>query len=291
MMKNRRSYAFCRWLGVLLWSLPLVAFDDAAEVVAKLKAFHQNKPYRAAFQGTFHTENNGIPVLAKTESQVLFKDAKHLVYETQLTIEVVAMPPQPVSTLRQVHDGSTMWLDLKLSTSEKHQVLKMDLKNINMLRNGQAQLSFMPGKPGGLDPITLVLRYLDLFPFQIEKRDGDRVTLFSELPSLFWHQFGIVEPEGAKIDFSSVRLVVNRKTQVIHEIQIGQGDKAHMVMQVKDYQALQRGSISATAFRYQPPEIARVSDVDQSMGLKKPAEPLKLPEKKKTQQEKNDSKK
>ncbi|CAM2006334.1 hypothetical protein [Acanthopleuribacter pedis] len=279
-------------LMVMSLGLPLQAMEDGSKLAAKLKKHHQGKAYEGQFHMLFNTENNGIPVKATTESKVGFKDPNHLAITSTLDFEIPALPKQPGTDIHQVHDGKRMWLDVKIGDFKNSQVLTISLKNIAKVRNAQGQLSFMPGKPGAVDPMSLILQYLTLFPWRIEKTEGDWATLYTELPSLMWHQFGVVDPEGAKIDFSSVRIEANTQTNAIRAVRIGKGEKAHMNLTVKSYEQVAKNSFAPERFQYKPPTGANINDLDVRLGLAKPKTPapqkapVKEPDPKKTETKK-----
>lgn len=247
--------------------------EDGTALAARLKKHYLGKAYEGTFDVLFHTENNGIPVKVTTQSKVSFQDPMHLAMTATLDFEIPALPNQPTTDILQIHDGQKMWLDVDIRGLKSRQVLTIALANINKVRNSQGQLSFMPGKPGAVDPVSLIIQYLNVFPWRIEASDGDWDTLYSELPSLMWHQFGVVDPEGAKIDFSSVRIEANRKTNQIRAMRIGKGDKAHMAMTVTALKLVDKKSFKSEQFQYKVPSGANVNDLDQRLSGPRPKAP------------------
>ncbi len=270
------------WSFVFLAALlPLAAMEDGTALANRLKKHYLGKAYEGTFDILFHTENNGIPVKVITQNKVSYKDPMHLAMTATLDFEIPALPNQPTTDIAQVHDGKKMWLDVDIRGLKSRQVLTISLTNIAKVRNSQGQLSFMPGKPGAIDPLSLIMQYLNVFPWRIEAQDGDWVTLFSDIPSLMWHQFGVVDPEGSKIDFSSVRIEANQKTNQIRAVRIGKGEKAHMALTVAALKMVDKKSFKPEQFQYKTPTGANVNDLDQRLSRPqpKPAAPTPPPKK------------
>lgn len=257
------------------------AMDDGTALANRLKKHYLGKAYEGTFDILFNTENNGIPVKVTTQNKVSFKDPMHLAMTATLDFEIPALPNQPTTDIVQVHDGRKMWLDVDIRGLKSRQVLTISLANIVKVRNSQGQLSFMPGKPGAVDPVSLIVQYLNVFPWRIEARDGDWVTLYSDIPSLMWNQFGVVDPEGSKIDFSAVRIEANQKTNQIRSVRIGKGEKAHMVLTVATLKMVDKKSFKAELFQYKTPSGANVNDLDQPLTRPQPKAPAQTPPPKK----------
>ncbi|CAM2066027.1 hypothetical protein SCOR_11645 [Sulfidibacter corallicola] len=256
----------------------------------KMKARYAGQPLFVAYEGKFITENNGMLVEATFASKMTVRDANHLEMTSDIQMAIQAMNVSPKILMNLVHDGREMWLDLEFPHIPNRQVVKIDLKHMRKLAELNGQLSFIPGKPGTRNPIELIVEYTDLFPFDLERVKDDKAFLKAQIPQFLWTQFGVPEPEGSGIDFSTATLVLDRKSGQIREMHIGNGEKKHFEMRFTEQQFKKKSDLPDALFQYKMPEGVVFSDLNEMFAGKSKTAPkpskqrtLKIPSEQKSE--------
>ena len=220
-------------------ALPLAAESSPAarEWLDKLQSMFSQGAFTLEFDGTLEAPSIGQGTL---EGEIVYADATHLRARIDFALKAPGGEEATRMRLLTVQDGTTKWDEIDMLGAQ--QVTRTSLGE---------------GKGPGLDPVSQLQKVAETLDFEVKEVAAGRVELTAPMDAGTRSSLGQL---GSIPGVDGFVLVLDQKTGYPLEFR-AQGDPPAVHMRFKNLKHVERGSLPADTFAYEPPAGAQVLDL------------------------------